>query len=89
MQYNNRVSNYLPDLEDLKSLILRGHSFSESGREHITFPFANKGSQYLIYKYLQPILTLINHGSRPDIIDPLLTLIFQMEQEAGHFLFCI
>jgi len=68
----------LPNIQVQKSLTLRWRSFSEWGRECVTFSSAYKGSLYLIYERLHVIAAQITQGARPKIIDSPLTLIFRM-----------
>jgi len=75
-------------MEGQQSFTLCWCSFSWSGREHFTFPFAYKGSQYFVYDYVQPIAPQIANDTWPRIVNPPLTLIFMMGQIAFHFLFC-
>ena len=76
----------LPKMQDQQSLTLRWGSFSECGRECVTFSSAYKCSLYLIYEHLHPIATQITQDARLKIIDLLLTLVFRMGQ--GVFIAC-
>jgi len=76
-------------MEDQQSLTLRWRSFSWWGREHFTFSFTNKGSQYFVYDYVQPIAHKITQDTWPRIVDTPLTLIFMMGQGACYYLFCL
>jgi hypothetical protein len=70
----------LPKIQVQKSLTLCWRSFSEWGRECVTFSFAYNCSLYLIYEHLHPIAAQMTQGARPKIIDSPLTLIFRMVQ---------
>jgi hypothetical protein len=50
-------------MEVQQSLTHYGRSFSSWGREHFTFPFAYKGSQYMFYDYVQPVTPLITQDT--------------------------
>jgi hypothetical protein len=76
----------LPYMQDQKLLKLCWRSFSEWGKECVTFSFAYKGSLYLIYERLHPIATQMTQDARPQIIGSPLTIIFRMGQ--GAFLSC-
>jgi len=76
-------------MEGQQSLTLRWRSFSWWGREHFTFSFAYKGSQYFVYDYVQPIAHKITQDTWPRIVDTTLTLIFMMGQGACYYLFCL
>ena len=76
----------LPKVQEQKLLTLCWRSFSEWGRECVTFSFAYKCSLYLIYKHLHPIATQITQDARPKIIDSPLTLVLRIGQ--GVFLTC-
>jgi len=69
-------------MQDQKSLTFKGHSFSRCGREHVASSFAYKGGQYLINQYCQPIATQVTHDTKPQIVDPPLTLTFRIGQGA-------
>jgi len=58
------------------------YTFSEWGRECVSFSFVYKWSLYLIYKCLHPIANQITQDARPKIIGSPLTLIFRMGQGA-------
>jgi len=75
MHQDGQVSDYLPDLQEQKSLTLCWRSVSVSGRERIHFSFAYKGSLYVIYASLRPIAMQSNHDAEPNIVDAPLTLI--------------
>jgi len=79
----------LPKIHDQESWTLRWHSFSRWGREHLTFCFAYKGSQYFVYDYWQPIAPQITQDTWRRIVDALLMLISMMGQGAFHVLFCL
>jgi len=57
MNCSHEVKFWLPTMQDQKSLTLHWRSFSGWGREGVAIDFASEGSQYLIYRYLQPIAT--------------------------------
>jgi len=62
-------------------------SVSESGREHVSFSFANNGSLYLINECLQPIATEINNDATPQIVKTPLMLNMRMVSGVCRFLF--
>jgi hypothetical protein len=76
----------LPKMQDQKLFTLHWCSFSDWGRECITFVSVYKGSLYLIYERVHPMSIQITQDARPIIIDSQLTLIFWMGQWA--FLIC-
>ena len=86
MDNNSHIPLYLTILEGQQSLTLCWHSFSWWGREHFTFSFAYKGSQYFIYDFVQPIAHKITQDKWPRIVDPPLTLIFMLGQRACYYL---
>jgi len=66
------------------------HSVSESGREHIDFSFAYKGSLYVIYASLRPIAMQSNHDAKPNIVDaPLMLILPQAYPQYRTIHFCI
>jgi len=77
----------LPQMQNQKSLTLHWRSSSEWGREHVTMFLAYKGSQYLVYDYLQPVAPQITQDTLPTIIDAPFTLIFKMAHGVFHFVF--
>jgi len=64
--------------------MLHWHSFSCWG---IGICFANKGSQDILYDWLQPIRGVISQDTRPIFIEAPLTLIFAMGQGGYCYLF--
>jgi len=76
-------------MDGQQSLTLCWRSFSWWGREHFTLSFAYKGSQYLVYDYLQPITPQITQDTCPWIVDAPLTLISMMGQGALYFPVCL
>jgi len=69
--------------------MLHWHSFSCWGREGIGICFAYKGSQDILYDWLQPISGVISQDTRPIFIEAPLTLIFAMGQGGHCHLFCL
>jgi len=76
-------------MEDQQLLTLRWRPFSWWGREHFTFSFAYKDSQYFVYDYVQPIAAQITQDTWPRIVDAPLTLILMMGQGAFYFPLCL
>jgi len=72
----NPVPLILRKMQHGKSLMLHWRSFSRWGREHFTFPFSYKGSQYFVYDCVQPVATQMTLNTRLTIVDAPLTLIF-------------
>jgi len=72
----------LPKMKDWKSLALRWRSFSQCGRQCVTFHVAYNGSLYLTDEPPHPIDTLITQDVRPKFIDSPLTLNFRLGQGA-------
>jgi len=68
--------------------MLRWGSFSGWGREHDAIIFELDGSQYLVYKWLQPSATEVTQDAQPKIFDAPLKLIFRMGQQPYSALFC-
>jgi len=65
----NHAPLRLPNMRDLKLLMLICRSFSRWGRDHVASAFAYKGSQFLRYDYLQPMPAQITQDARPKIVD--------------------
>jgi len=65
---------WLTIMEGQPWLTLHPRSFSCWGREHFTFSFGYKGSQYFVYDYLQPVTHQITQDTWPRIVDAPLTL---------------
>jgi len=63
-----------PKMQDQQLLMLSWRSFSRSGREHVSFCFSHKGSQYFTYDCLQLITTQSTQDARPGIVDAPLML---------------
>jgi len=59
------------------------------GQGPFHFLFGYKGSQYLVYGYVQVITPQITQDTWPRIVDALLILIFMMGQGAFYILFCL
>jgi len=76
-------------MQGQKLLTLHWHSFSRSGREHVTVSLAFKGSQYYRYASQRTSHFLITLLTRLKIIDAPVLLIFRIGQRVCHFLFCI
>jgi len=55
-------------------------SFSAWGGEHDAIIFDLEGSQYLVYKWLQPFATEVTQDAQPKIVDSPLMLIVRMGQ---------
>jgi len=86
---NGHIALKLTIMEGQQLLTLRWRSFSWSGREHFTFSFAYRGSQYFVNNYVQPIANKITQDTWPRIVDTPLTHIFMMGQGACYHHFCL
>ena len=80
---------WFPRTHDQKSLTLRWRSFSWGCRKGIANRFAYKGSQKLLYDWLQSIRGVISQDTWPKIVDAPLTLIFMMGKGGYCCLFCL
>jgi len=64
-------------------------SFSEWGCDHVAFPFANEGCQYLGYEWQRVNRFPINSLKWRKIVYAPLTLIFRMWLSLSRYLFCL
>jgi len=88
MDSTDHVTIQLPYLQHSKSLTLRWRSAPGWGNKHDAIIFSLEVSHCLIYEWLQPFSNEVTQGAQPEIVDPLLTLIFRMAQSPCGSLCC-
>jgi hypothetical protein len=88
MDSSYHVHIQLPSLQFWNLLKLCWCTFSSWGREPATNTFDLEGCQYLVYEYLQPIVTWVTQDAQPEIVDTPWNLIFRMGQWMCCLLCC-
>jgi len=73
-----QVPLILPKKQVQKSLTLRWRSFSRWGTGCLAFSIIQKGVQYYVSDYVQPVALQITQVTWPPIVDAPLTIIFRM-----------
>jgi len=82
---NGHIALEVTIMEGRQSLTLHWRSFSWWGRDHFTFSFAYKDSQYFVYDDVQPIALQTTRDTWPRIFDAALTLILLWGRERFTF----
>jgi hypothetical protein len=90
LNYFHRVTLRLAKIQNQKFWILHWWSLWGCGMVHYNIVCApDKGGQYPIYGWLQPIANEVTQDAMPQVIDAPLTLSFWMEKWLGHLLYCL
>jgi len=89
MDNSEQISSQTTNLLDQKSLTLHWRWFSAWGFYRVTFSFAYKGCEYIVYGLQHGNWVRNNLLTRPNIVDTALTLIFSIGLLPCEFLFCL
>ena len=88
MNYYHITTLRLPKIQHQQSLTLYRLSFSGWDRKRVRIVLILKGSQCLVYEWLQLITTGVTQDEQPKIVDAPWTLISRMGQWQCSILFC-